>query len=171
MNDILDVLKERRSIRSFKDEMPSDSDIERVVEAVLYAANGMNRQLTAFIVVKDKETRDALSRVNAEILKSKADPFYNAPVIIAVLTKKGVPTGVEDGSLVLGNMMNEAYSIGLGSCWIHRCKEAFNTEIGKEILKKFNLEDYEGVGHLALGYAKENGVASPRKENRVFYIK
>ena len=100
------------------------------------------------------------------------DPFYGAPAVLIVLVPKDAPTGVYDGSLVMGNLMLAAHSVGLGSIWIHRAKEEFDSDFGKDILKKLGISDeYEGIGHCALGYAAEPAKdPAPRKENYVYYI-
>ena len=105
--------------------------------------------------------------------KEEIDPFYGAPVILAVLADKTVPTYIYDGSLVLGNMLNAAESLGLGSIWIHRAKEEFELPFGKELLKNLEIEgDYEGIGFCALGYKnKETPKATPRKDNYIYYIR
>lgn len=101
------------------------------------------------------------------------DPFYGAPVILIVLADKAVPTYQYDGSLVLGNLMNAAESLGGSSIWIHRAKEEFELEFGKKILAELGIEgDYEGIGHCALGYAEEPAkMPAPRKENYVYYVR
>ena len=75
------------------------------------------------------------------------DPYYGAPTIILVFGDKSKATPAEDASLALGNMYNAAYSIGLGSCWIHRTGQMFESEEGKSLLKEWGVEgDYVGVG-------------------------
>ena len=154
------------------DTKMTDEDLERIVEAGLYAPTGMGRQGVKFVVVKNKEMRDHLSKLNADIMGSDKDPFYGAPVVIVVLAKKEYPTYIYDGSLAIGNMLNEAHGLGLGSCWIHRAKEVFASEEGKVLLKKWGVEgDYEGIGHCVLGYpAADIPKAKPRKENYVYYV-
>jgi nitroreductase len=123
--------------------------------------------------VSDQETRDQLSRLNAKYdPKKRPDPFYGAPVVLAVLSKKEIATGVNDGSLMIGNMMLAAHSLGIGSCWIHRAKEEFESEEGKAILKDLGIEgDYEGIGHLILGYpAEPTKEPAPRKGNYIYRI-
>lgn len=172
-NDILNAMIERRSIRGFKPDMPSEELIDDVIEAGLYAASGMGKQSPIIIEVTDKETRDKLSTLNAEIMGKDIDPFYGAPVVLIVLADKNRPTYVYDGSLVMGNMMLAAHSLGLGSCWIHGAKEEFDRPEGKEILKSLGIEgDYEGIGHCVIGYVKdEYPKAAPRNEGRVYKIK
>ena len=125
------------------------------------------------IVVQDKETIAQLSKMNAKVFgKEDMDPFYGAPTVVVVLADKNMPTCVEDGSLVMGNLMNAAYGLGVGSCWIHRAKEEFESEEGKEILKSLGIEgDYEGIGHCILGYADGPAPkAAPRKDSYVYHI-
>lgn len=130
-------------------------------------------QSPIIIVLQDEETIAELSRLNAKIMGRDGDPFYGAPTVAIVLADKNRPTYIEDGSLVLGNMMNAAYSIGVDSCWIHRAKEEFESEEGKELLKRWNIsDDYVGIGHCILGYRDgELSQAKPRKENYVTIIK
>ena len=174
MNDVIKAMKERRSIRSFKPDMPAEADIEQILEAGLYAPSGMGKQSVITVAVTNKEVRDKLAAGNCRIggWKEGFDPFYGAPVILIVLAKKGSFTCVYDGSLVMGNLMLAAHSLGLGSIWIHRAKEEFESEEGKEILKKLGIEgDYEGIGHLVLGYgAKPAGNAAPRKEHYIVEV-
>lgn len=174
MNDILEAMEKRRSVRKYKPDMPPHADIDRILTAGLYAASGMNRQATKIIAVTDKKTRDELSNLNRQIggWKEGFDPFYGAPVVLIVLTDKTVPTRVYDGSLVIGNLMLAADSLGYGSCWIHRAKEEFETDYGKDLLKKLGIEgEWEGVGHCIIGYADgEVPEASERKEDRVYYV-
>ena len=111
--------------------------------------------------------------MNAKIMGVNSDPFYGAPVVLIVLADKNRPTYVYDGSLVMGNLMLEAEAQGVGSCWIHRAKEEFESEEGKEILKSLGIEgDYEGIGHCVLGYADGTvPKAAPRKDSYVYYVK
>ena len=135
-----------------------------------YKDKEMQEMLTA-IKAGSKEVRDELSKMNAAVMRSENDPFYGAPVVLIVLADKSVRTEVYDGSLVMGNLMLAADAKGIGSCWIHRAKEEFESEEGKALLKKLGIEgDYEGIGHCVLGYrADEKPVPAPRKENRVFW--
>lgn len=131
MNDVLDVLKNRRSVRAYKDSMPSKDVIEKIMEAGSYAPTGRNQQSPVIIAVTDKTERDYLSRLNAAVSGTDNDPFYGAPVVLVVLADRKCPTFIYDGSLVMGNLMNAAFSLGIGSCWVHRAKEVFNSEEGK----------------------------------------
>lgn len=161
----------RRSVRKYSDRSVEDEKLDKVLTAGLYAPTGMNNQLPVLVAVRDKETRDKLSRMNAAVMGASGDPFYGAPCVIVVLSDPERMTWVEDGSLVLGNLMNAAHSLGLGSCWIHRAKECFDTPEGKALLRAWGVpETYRGVGNCILGYAAEEPEAKPRKSGRIIKI-
>lgn len=174
MNEIIKAMKERRSVRKFKSDMPPKADIEQIIEAGLYAANGRGKQATITLAITEKNLRDKISNDNRSIggWAEGFDPFYGAPVILVVLAKKDCPTHVYDGSLVMGNMMLAAHSLGLGSIWIHRAKEEFERDDYKELLKSLGIEgEWVGIGHCAVGYTDGDAPSAPqRKENRVFWI-
>ena len=170
MSDVLEIIKSRRSIRKYKSDMVPQDKLEKIIEAGTYAATGMGKQSPIIVAVTNKELRDKLSAMNAKIMGVNSDPFYGAPVVLIVLADKNRPTYVYDGSLVMGNLMLEAEAQGVGSCWIHRAKEEFESEEGKEILKSLGIEgDYEGIGHCILGYVDgEEPQCHPRKDNWVY---
>ena len=173
-NIAMENLLTRRSVRQYTAEVPPMEVIEEICKAGTYAPTGMNRQSPIIIAVTNKELRDSLSRMNARVMGNDSiDPFYGAPVVLVVLADKNVHTCVEDGSLVMGNLMNAAHAKGLGSCWIHRAREVFETEEGKQILKDLGIEgDYVGIGNCILGYTKgDYPEAKPRKENWVYWVK
>ncbi len=172
MAETLTVLKTRRSVRAYKPEPVEEEKLAAIIEAGTFAATGMGKQSPIIIAVTDKEVRDELSKINATVMGVDFDTFYGAPTILVVLADKSVPTYVYDGSLVMGNLMNAAADLGVASCWIHRAKEEFESDYGKELLKRLGIEgDYEGIGNLALGYAAaEPKAPAPRKENYVYRI-
>ena len=174
MNEVLKAMYERRSVRKFKpDHVPQDL-IEQIVDAGLYAPSGMGGQPTVILAITNKEVRNKLSEANRKIggWGEEYDPFYGAPVVLVVLVNKDHPTWQYDGPIVMENMMLAAHSLGLGSIWIHRAKEEFETEEGKEILKKLGIEgNYEGIGNLILGYAVgPDAKPAPRKADYVYRI-
>ena len=173
MSDVLETIKSRRSIRKYKSDMVPQDKLEKIIEAGTYAATGMGKQSPIIVEVTNKELRDKLSAMNAKIMGTNTDPFYGAPVVLIVLADKSRPTYLYDGSLVMGNLMLEAEAQGIGSCWIHRAKEEFESEEGKEILKSLGIEgDYEGIGHCVLGFADGPAPkAAPRKDSYVYYVK
>lgn len=142
MNSIIQAMEERRSYRKFKEEMPKKEDLEQIIEAGLYAANGMGKQATVTIAITNKEVRDKLAAVNCKIggWPEGFDPFYGAPAVLIVLGDKNCLTHVYDGSLVIGNMLLAAHSLGLGSIWIHRAKEEFEMDEWKDLLKSLGVE-------------------------------
>ncbi len=170
---VLQALKQRRSIRKYKADAVSRDVIDQIIDAGLYAANGMGEQKPIVLAVTNRELRDTLSEMNRKIggWKEGFDPFYGAPVVLIVLAPKEWPQRVYDGSLMMGNLMQAAHAVGVGSCWIHRAKEEFESEEGKAILHKLGIVgDYEGIGHCVLGYPAQLPEAAPRKEKRVFYV-
>ncbi len=162
----------RRSTRSYKPDMVPKETLERILKAGTYAASGMNHQSPIILAVTNRDMRDKLSAMNAKILGKDDDPFYGAPVVLVVLADKDMPTYLYDGSLVIGNMMLAAEELGIASCWVHRAKEEFASKEGKEILASLGIEgNYEGIGHLVLGYADEEAQPAPaRKEHYVYYV-
>ena len=173
MIEVINNMKTRRSIRKYKPDMIPEDVLNRIIEAGTYAATGMGKQSPIIIAVTNKEIRDKFSKMNAEIMGVDSDPFYGAPVVLIVLADKARPTYVYDGSLVMGNLMLAAHAEGIGSCWIHRAKEEFESAEGKAFLKSLGIEgDYEGIGHCVLGYTDgEEPKAMPRKENYVYCVK
>ena len=172
MSKVIENITTRRSIRKYKnDEVPMEI-IEKICEAGTYAPTGMNRQSPIIIAITNKEMRDRISQMNAAVMNSQNDPFYGAPVILVVLANKDVPTYIYDGSLVMQNLMLAAHEYGLGSAWIHRAKEVFNSEEGKALLKEWGIEgNYEGIGNCIIGYPDQEVETKPRKDNYVYYVK
>lgn len=165
------ILKNRRSIRKFQPRQVTDQDLDAVLEAGLYAPSGMNTQTTVLVAVRDPQVRNQLSRMNAKVLGSSADPFYGAPCVVVVLADPERYTWLEDGSLVMGNLMNAAYAQGLGSCWIHRAQPMFDSPEGKDLLRQWGLsENLKGVGNCILGYPDETPEAKPRLPGRILKV-
>lgn len=171
-NEILKNIKTRRSIRKYSDKKIEENIVNKIIEAGTYAPSGMNKQSAVIVRITNKEIREKLMKMNAKIMGNEnIDPFYGAPELLIVLADKRVPTYLYDGSLVMANLMLAANSFGIGSCWVHRAKEEFETEEGKEILKKIGLdENYEGIGHCILGYPLEVPNEKPRKEKYIYII-
>lgn len=111
-----------------------------------------------------------IAKINGSFIRKEGiNPFYNAPVLLIVFADKTIPTYLLDGAAVLTNMANAAYSLGIDSCWVHRAKETFETEEGKELMQKWGLnENYEGIGNLVLGY--RDGPLLQAKERKPDYI-
>lgn len=172
MSEVLTKIQTRRSIRKYKPDMLPKEIIDQIVTAGMWSTTGRNLQSPIILAVTNKEMRDKLSKLNAEIMGTSNDPFYGAPVVLVVLADKSCPTYIYDGSLVMGNLMLAAHELGVGSCWIHRAKEEFERPEGKAILAELGIEgDYEGIGHCILGYVDgEYPETRERKENWVYHI-
>ena len=172
MTEVIKSIKSRQSVRSYKpDEVPTEL-LDAILEAGTYAPTGRNMQSPIIIAVTDKDTRDRLSKLNAAVMGTDTDPFYGAPAVLVVLADKSRPTYLYDGSLVMQNLMLAAHSLSLGSCWIHRAKEVFESKEGKEILSSLGIEgDYEGIGNCIIGYpATPPTEQKPRKANYIYRI-
>ena len=170
--DFLEMIKTRRSTRSFKpDSIPEDL-LDAVLEAGTYAPTGMNRQSPVIIAVSDKKYREKLSKLNAAIMGVDKDPYYGAPTVVLVLADPSANTFVEDGSCVLENLMLAAHAEGLGTVWVNREREIFDSPDGKALLRDWGLpEALRGVGAIALGYAAGPAPeAAPRKENYIVHV-
>ena len=171
MNEAYQNLLNRVSTKKYTDTPIPEDLLNAVLEAGLYAPSGMNNQKAVMVAVTDKATRDQLSKMNAQIMGAQLDPFYGAPCVIVVLSDPERSTWVEDGSLVMGNLMNAATALELGSCWIHRAREMFDSPEGKELLKKWGLpETLRGIGNCILGYSAAEPVKKPRAANRIYKI-
>lgn len=170
-NETIENLISRRSVRSFSSKPVPEDILDTILEAGKYAPSGMDRQPTAMVVVTDNDRISGLSMLNAAVMGANTDPFYGAPVIVIVFADSTVPTYMEDGALVMGNLLNAAHALGVDSCWIHRAKEVFETEDGKALKRRWGLDDkYVGIGNCILGYSdKPVPSAKPRKDGRVIF--
>ena len=173
MNEVIKCLTQRRSVRAYSEKQVDEKALELILEAGKYAPTGMGLQSPIMVVVQDKETIKKLSKMNAAVMGADKDPFYGAPTVIVVLADKTKRTFAQDGSLVMGNLMNAAFALGVDSCWINRAREVFDTDEGKALLKEWGIEgDYAGIGNCILGY-REGDLPTPkeRKENYVYWVK
>lgn len=173
MNETLKVLKERRSVRKYKAEQIKDEELNAILEAGTWAPSAKGLQTSVMVVVQDPETIACMSKLNAEIQGNPGtDPFYGAPTVVVVLGDGEKLNWLQDGSLVMGNLMNAAAALGLGSCWINRAMELFDRPEGKELLKKWGLpETYRGVGNCILGYVEGDLPApKPRKDGWILRV-
>lgn len=173
MNETLTTIRNRRSVRNFTDQPVPRELVEQIVEAGIWAASGKNGQAPIVLAITNPELVARLSEMNRVIggWKEGFDPFYGGKTVLVVLADRdAAPTYVYDGALVLGNMMLAAESLGVGSIWIHRALQEFESEEGKAILSELGIEgNLEGIGHCVLGYAAEPARDVPRKERRVFW--
>ena len=173
MNETLTTLKTRRSIRRYRPEQVRPETLDTILEAGTYAPSGMGKQSAVMVVVQKPDTIALLSRLNAEIQgRPGTDPFYGAPTVVVVLADGENYNWMRDGALVMGNLMNAAWSLGVGSCWINRAIETFERPEGKALLKKWGLgETWKGVGNCILGYTDAPVLGDkPRKEGRILRV-
>ena len=171
--EALHVLKKRRSMRSYRSEQIRSDQLDAILEAGTYAPSGMNRQSPTMVVVQDPQLIKRLSRMNAAVMGMDGDPFYGAPTVVIVFGNPGAAmTWLEDGALVMGNLMNAAFAVGVDSCWIHRAREMFQTEEGEALMREWGVpEGCVGVGNCILGYATTPvPEPRPRKENYVIRV-
>lgn len=172
-NETLDTIRSRRSCRSYLPTQITEEELSAVLEAGTYAASAMGRQSARILVVQDPADRALLTRMNAAVMGTDSDPMYGAPTILVVLADANARNAVQDGSLVMGNLMLAAASLGLGSCWINRAREMFDTPEGKALLRRWGVEgDWIGVGNCILGYpAADPKSAAPRKPDYILRVK
>lgn len=171
MNETIKTLTTRRSVRSYSTKPVPQEILDEILEAGKYAPSGLNKQSAVMVVVDDNDRISSLSMMNAAVMGATTDPFYGAGTIIVVFADSTVPTYMEDGALVMGNLMNAAHSLGVDSCWVHRAREMYETVDGKALKQRWGLDDkYVGIGHCVLGYAdKPVPEAAPRRTGRVIY--
>lgn len=172
MNETIENLLKRRSVGKYENKQIPDDVLDTILNVGLYAPSAMNCQESVMVAVRDKETRDLLSKLNARVMMSYdgSDPFYGAPCVVVVFAKKA-PNAEKDGSLVMANLMEAANALGIGSCWINRADKMFEFEEGKELLKKWGLSDeWLGIGNCILGYPADEPKPTPRKDGRIIKI-
>ena len=172
MNETIKTLLERRSVRGYKKDLVPAEILDQILEAGEYAPSGMGMQGTMMVVTQNAELVAKLSQMNADVMGSGADPFYGAPTVIIVFADSEMGTCVENGSLVMGNLMNAAHALGVDSCWIHRAREVFDSPEGKALKAQWGVpESYVGIGHCVLGYRSgEYPEAKARKAGFVIRV-
>ena len=168
-NNMLDLIKTRRSVRAYRPEQIKPQELDAVTEAGAWAPTGRGLQSPVIVAVQDPKYRQAVMELNKKARGMEGDPYYGAPTIVLVLADPARNTCVEDGACVLDTMMLAAHAIGLSSCWIHGEREMFQLPQGKALLREWGLpENLRGVGSLALGYAA--GPAPQPKERKADYV-
>lgn len=172
MTDAIKNMMVRRSVRSYKSDPVARELLMQIADAGLWAPTGMNRQDVRFVIVTDPDVLSAVSKMNAAVMGNTGDPFYGAPAAIIVFADSQVHTYVEDGSLAMGNMLNAAASLGLGSCWIHRAREVFDSRDGRALCRSWGIPDsYVGIGNCVVGYSDGQAPeAKPRLDGRITEI-
>lgn len=173
-NEALEVLKNRRSIRRFKPEQISQEVLDVVLEAGTYAPTAAGTQCPVIVAVQDPDLVARLDAMNAGILNNQniPHPYYGAPTILIVLAPEDAIVPEIDCALAGGNLLNAAYAAGLGSCWIHRSREMFESAEGKALLKQLGLPDtMTAVASIALGYPDcPHPQPAPRKSSYIIKV-
>ena len=133
-NEVLNVIRTRRSCRKYKLEQITDEELQAVLEAGTYAPSSRGMQSAYIVAVQNKEQQERLASMNARIMGATSNPYYDAPTYVLVFAPANANNPVQDGSCILENMMLAAHSLGLGSCWIHREREMFASPEGQELM-------------------------------------
>ncbi len=173
MKETLLDLKTRRSCRKYKKEQIKEEELQLILEAGTYAPTGIGAQCPKIVVLQDKETIQYVSKLNATVMGTTSDPFYGAPTVVVVLAERSRKTYVDDGNMVIANLLNAAHAVGVDSCYIYRAREVFDSEEGKDLLEKWSIHgDYEGIGNVILGYGIPEGIkeAAPRKADYIVRV-
>jgi nitroreductase len=173
MGDTLTDIRERRSVRKYKAAQVKEDELQTVLTAGTWAASGQGKQAGLIVVVQDKDTINAVQSLNAAVLGNpKAATFFGAPTLIVVFADTTVHTWLDDGNLIIGNMMLAAQAIGLASCYVFRAREVFDTPEGKAFKAKWGVDDrFRGVGNLVLGYGDEKPAPKPRKDGYIIRVR
>lgn len=170
-NKLLELIKTRRSCRRYRPAQIEDRELAAVLEAGTFAPTSMGRKDPWIVAVQRPDLLDRLARMNAEIMGSKGNPYYDAPTVVLVFAPADSRNAVQDASCVLENMMLAAHALGLGSCWINREIEMFRTSEGRDLMvRELGLpEGLTGVGAISLGYP--DGAPSPCKPRKEGYVR
>lgn len=170
MNEAYKNLLTRRSVRKYKPEQISREELDAVLLAGTYAPTAVGKQSPLIVSVQNKDDIALMSKLNAQVWGVEFNPLFAAPTVIVVFADGGNRNGLQDASLVMGNLLNAANALGLGSCWVNRAKEVFELPEGKALLKKWGVHgNWVGVGNCTLGYALAPAAEPiPRREG---YIK
>ena len=184
MNETLQAIKNRRSIRQFQFDQISDAELQVIMEAAIAAPSAMNQQKWHFTVVQDRKVIDEVVKAiieaylnsGNEVLKKKVkdplyDTFYYAPTVIFVSADMNAPWIQLDCGMAIQNMMLAAESLGLGSCAIASAGIVFKDNSIFEEKLHFPA-GYQYVCAVAIGYINGAKPSLPTKNQEVFtYIK
>ncbi len=183
-SDVLQVIKERRSIREYKPEQIAEEALQAVLEAGTYAANA-GMQPWHFTVIQNPQVLDRLmkaAKTNAQYMgqdhlralgeNEDFNCLYGAPTLVIVSAPEGSVTSEQDCAAATQNMLVAAHAAGLGSCWIFFILLAFYAPDADALKKELGIpEGYRPYTSVALGYADEAPEAAPRKTGNTAYIR
>ena len=186
MNETVNIIKNRRSIRQFKDQQIADAELQTIMECAILAPNAMNQQKWHFSVIQNKDflkrmvniTKENLINSGIEFLAGRAkdpdfDPYFNAPTVIFVTAEENARFSQIDAALAAQNIIIAAESYDIGTHIMTSTEFLFASEEGKAIKKEMGIPDgYTHVCAIALGYKEgETPVAPPRNKDVITYIK
>lgn len=193
MNEMIDLILKRRSVRAYRPEPIADEELSAIVEAGRHAPSGGNNQTTHFIVIRDAKALKALTDLVQESMakieiddntypslagavlrarEGKLNFIYGAKTLVITANKKGYSNAMADCACALENMMLAAASLSIGSCWINQLTWLKDDPTVGVALRELGVNDEEWVcGALALGYPlTDPGPALPRTGNPVDYV-
>lgn len=170
-NKTFQTIKNRRSIRSFKEERITNKELELILEAGTCAPSALNQQSSLLVVIKNEKIYQEICDITDKYYPNKKPYFYGSKDIIIVFGDSNCKCPIEDGSLVLQNMFLCAESLGIGSCWINYLRELFKTEEGIKLQEKMNIpNNYFVIGTCILGYPNDKPLMKDRKKDYIRYI-
>lgn len=174
MNEVLKNILTRRSVRSFKPEQIKDEELDKILQAGIYAPSGMNRQSWQFTVIQNKEKIELLAKVIREALgRDESYNFYLPVTLILLSNDRDNSNGLADCSCALENIFLMANSLGIGSCWINQLKNICDEIEVRNLLNSFEIPSNHIVwGMAALGYPDSKvNTEPPRKDGTIKYVK
>jgi len=173
MNEVLDNILTRRSVRSFKSEQIKDDELTLILKAGTHAPSGMNKQSWQFTVIQNKSKIEALAKVIREALgRDEGYNFYAPPTLILLSNEKDNPNGVADCACALENIFLMANSLNIGSCWINQLRAICDEAAAREILTSFDIPENHIVwGMAAIGYPDATTNPPVIKDGTIKFVK
>lgn len=190
--DMLDLIRRRRSIRKYQPEQVALADLEKILEAGLFAPNAGGRQSPFIVAIHSAELAARVGRLNMAAFERKNlagmhvsseqpsiidDPaiknaFYGAPTVCGIFAPEDFPYGIPDAYCCADTMVLMASSLDIASCIVARGKETFATPEGRELAREWGVpEGYSGCCFVLLGYCRGNYPhEKPRKPGRYTII-
>ena len=162
---MIEMIKSRRSCRSYTEEKVKEEDLKEIVECGLLAPSGMNTQGIQLCVITDEEVLAQLEKLMGR------DFFYHAPALIVVYSDPDNKYAAYDGSCAMAQMYLAAHALGLGSCWINQLKDVTDDPKFEPLFDKLSLKGKIIVGALAVGHANKAPEERQIKEGRAHWFK
>ena len=179
MNQTMETIKNRRSVRKYNPEQIKDEELENILEAAIYAPTGHNDQPWHFTIVQNKDLIDEINDGAKEAMKKMGvewifrlgsnkdfNIFHGAPTIILISGRKDATSPQVDCAAAVQNMLLTAESLDIGSCWIGFARFYF---INEDKMKKLQIpEDNEVYFGLSLGYKVIEDSKTPERDQNVY---